>query len=809
MDETTRVVPAGFALSPEQLRAFEDERAKPMRTRARYVAIVSGLIWLSHFLMYESDIFPTRTHSLAYRFAQFAACAGIVVYLRKPRPLRAVESASLFTWCFLVLAHGGAILVVYPSCVMPFTLTLEWGQMVIALASLLSWRSTVALFTWTWVVGAAVTIVRANWDVDLSDHVVLAIIYAVVAASVRAFDRLRVDEFVGRFRLGAANEALRKIEDARTRLFTNLSHDFRTPLALIRGETERLAGSLTAPASRAALARVQSQAAALADLTDQLLELARFDAGRTPTAPRDFDVTALASELVAHFSNAASGTTIVVEDATRSASAAAHEGVGVRADPSHVRRILTNLLDNAVRQVHPTGGDVRVRIDRFGERISIEVRDTGPGIAPARRAQIFERFASFDAAGSVASGIGLPLARELAELNGGRLVLVDDAPATTFRVELPRGEPEPLTEAMHANQASVLVDADEPSLARVRTPRARESLLLLEDHVEMQRLLGSLLEDHFAVRCAGCLRQAREALRAEPPQIIVSDIMLPDGDGYDLLREVHGRRDMEAVPFIFVSALAEATQRTAGMRAGADDYITKPFSAAELVARIRTAAARARSRRVALDVQRQQFVAEIHDGVGGALGRAGVLLAAAEAEPTRTELIKQAREAVREAIDEARGLMKVAEGAAEPWDLATRMLRGDVETLTAGFHVATQFACATDGTCPLVAPFELHVLRRVVRECVTNTIKHASARELVVRIEGRRGEVLMRVDDDGTGRTGTLETGSGRGLKIVERRIVDLGGAIHLSVRPLGGTSIETVCPLQFGVRIQAEPEAA
>ena len=805
MDETAQVVPAGFALSPEQLRAFEDERARPMRTRARYVAIVSGLIWLSHFLMYETDIFPTRTHSLAYRLAQLAACAGIVVYLRKPRPLRAVESASLFTWCFLVLAHGGAILVVYPSCVMPFTLTLEWGQMVIALASMLSWRSTVALFTWTWVVGAAVTVVRANWDVDLSDHVVLAIIYAVVAASVRAFDTLRVDEFVGRFRLEAANDALRKLEDARTRLFTNLSHDFRTPLALIRGEAERLASSLTAPASRAALGRVQFQAAALADLTDQLLELARFDAGRTPTTPRDFDLSALARELVAHFSSAERGATITVEIATRPSS----EGVGVHADPAHVRRILTNLLDNAVRQVHHTGGDVRVRIDRFGERISVDVSDTGPGVAPSRRSQIFERFASFDAAGSVASGIGLPLARELAELNGGRLVLVDDATATTFRVELPAGEPESLAEATHASQASVLVDADEPSPARVRTQGARESLLLLEDHVEMQRLLGSLLEDHFSVRCAGSLRQAREALRAEPPQIIVSDIMLPDGDGYDLLREVRGRRDMEAVPFIFVSALAEATHRTAGMCAGADDYITKPFSAAELVARIRTAAARARSRRAALDAQRQQFVAEIHDGVGGALGRAGVLLAAAEAEPTRAELIKRAREAVKEAIDEARGLMKVAEGAAEPWDLATRMLRGDVEKLTAGFHVETQFACATDGTCPLVAPFELHVLRRVVRECVTNTIKHASARELVVHIEGRRGEVLMRVDDDGTGRAGTPETGSGRGLQIVERRVVDLGGAIHLSARPLGGTSIETVCPLQFGVHLHAEPEAA
>ncbi len=697
-------------LPPDQVRAFEDERAKPMRTRARYVAVVSGLIWLSHFLMYENDIFPTRNHSLAYRFAQLAACAGIVVYLRKPRPLRAVESASLFTWCFLVFAHGGAILVVYPSCVMPFTLTLEWGQMVIALASLLSWRSTVALFTWTWVVGAAVTIVRANWDVDLSDHVVLAIIYAVVAASVRAFDKLRVDEFVGRFRVAAANLALRRIEDARTRLFTNLSHDFRTPLALIRGETERLAGSLTTPASRSALVRVHVQAAALADLTDQLLELARFDAGRTPTNPRDFDVAALARELTAQFSNAAGGANLVVEDATRSPSDAVHEGVGVRADPAHVRRILTNLLDNAVRQVHAVGGDVRVRIDRRGERVSVEISDSGPGISPTRRSQVFERFASFDAAGSVASGIGLPLARELAELNGGRLVLVDDAPATTFRVELPAGEPEQLPVTTNASLASVLVETDDPLPARVRSPCVQESLLLLEDHVEMQRLLALLLEDHFSVRCAGSLRQAREALNAELPQIIVSDIMLPDGDGFELLREVLGRRDMEAVPFVFVSALAEATQRTAGMRAGADDYITKPFSAAELVARIRTAAARARSRRVALDAQRQQFVAEIHDGVGGALGRAGVLLAAAEAEPTRTELIKQAREAVREAIDEARGLMKVAEGAAEPWDLATRMLRGDVETLTAGFHVATQFACATDGTCPLVAPFELHVL---------------------------------------------------------------------------------------------------
>ncbi|MCB0530537.1 MAG: response regulator transcription factor, partial [Saprospiraceae bacterium] len=169
-----------------------------------------------------------------------------------------------------------------------------------------------------------------------------------------------------------------------------------------------------------------------------------------------------------------------------------------------------------------------------------------------------------------------------------------------------------------------------------------------------------LLQDDFAVVTAATFTEAKGQLEQLIPAAILADIMLPDGTGYDLLERVRGLRSLDGVPVLFVSALGETDQRVRGFSAGADDYITKPFSGVELVLRVRAACTRAEQRALALDSQRRDFQAELHDGVTASLSRAALLLNANE---VGTEHVTRARQVVAEALAETRGLLAIADGS--------------------------------------------------------------------------------------------------------------------------------------------------
>ena len=199
----------------------------------------------------------------------------------------------------------------------------------------------------TWLCGVAGTVVRARFDSDLSDHFILLGVYAACASVVWSIDRLRLREFVMRHDLDRANAELRKADEVRRRLFVNISHDFRTPLALIHAEAEALERETSAPARSVALTRVRKQTSALAELTNELLELARLEAGKTPRAPVDFAIREALVETAAQMAASGRAPIVVVPG---------DEPGAVRADLGHVRRILVNLVANAVRHAGAGAG---------------------------------------------------------------------------------------------------------------------------------------------------------------------------------------------------------------------------------------------------------------------------------------------------------------------------------------------------------------------------------------------------------------------------------------------------------------------
>jgi signal transduction histidine kinase len=772
--------------------AFERQRAPIVRTRFRVFALVFGVYAVTYYVALERHV-NAPIPPLALRLENVGLALGLWVFSRKERPLRQLELGVLAALLVLSVDHVLRL--------SPLTMPNDprWTTGIFLVASLpcavflmVSWQTTAAAYATSLIA----LVVAASWGHSELIAPVLQIFCipaALLVAHVRTRDRLERSELAARAALAEANERLRRSEEARSRLFVNLSHDFRTPLAVIRGEAE-LARAGAPPSLDAALDRIQKNATFVTELTEQLLELAQLDAGKTPCSRGPVDVASITREVAAQLQPARGEATV----------RAVHVGspAYALADAAHVKRILTNLVANGLRQLRKRDGEVCIAVTTIApETVDVEVTDDGAGVPPERRAALFERFVSFDVAGSVASGIGLPLARELAELNGGSLDLLDDRPKTTLRLRLQAANPP--QEAAGAARGVPVGGLGEPGVTTGDgAPGAREAnlgrdergatLLVVEDHAEMRDLLCRLLAGRFDVRTAASLSEGLRELRRGSLDSVLCDVMLPDGDGYDLLRHVRSERSLEDLPVIFVSAMGEPADHARGLAAGADDYIAKPFSGEELKARIATGLARVARRRRALREQREAFLAELHDGVTATLARASLLLTSDDGAVAAGRLA-DAVAAIDEGLAEAHGMMDLVDASDASWEAVVAEVRRETADACERAELTLDFRTATDGTRPRLSPEERHTIRRVAREALTNILKHAQAGRVTCVLATRAGAVDLRIEDDGRGmRAGTS---AGRGLGILATRVARLGGHTRFAGGAAAGVLVEAHFP--------------
>jgi signal transduction histidine kinase len=411
-------------------------------------------------------------------------------------------------------------------------------------------------------------------------------------------------------------EALAEIDRAKTAFFSNVSHEFRTPLTLILGPVEELAADprLASPQlERVAL--IHRNALRLQKLVNSLLDFSRIEAGRMPSAFQATDLTALTRELAAGFAPAieSAGLRFVIET---------EPGLDpVYVDPEQWERIVLNLLSNAFK--YTLEGEVRLHLKRDDGHAVLEVQDTGIGIAAADLPRIFERFHRIEGSSGRSvegSGIGLALVQELVRLHGGE-VSVQSQPGrgSTFRVRLPFGRAhlpgdriaENGVDTAHGEQprrlAATFVQESlqwrrppsEEVAAAVATPAVPLAvterrfastfgarLVLADDSADMRAHLRSILAPHYRLETVADGRAALAALRRESADLLLSDVMMPGLDGFGLLRAVREDAALGATPVILLSARAGEEARVEGLDAGADDYLIKPFSARELLARV-------------------------------------------------------------------------------------------------------------------------------------------------------------------------------------------------------------------------------
>jgi signal transduction histidine kinase len=410
-------------------------------------------------------------------------------------------------------------------------------------------------------------------------------------------------------------EALSELDRTKTAFFSNVSHEFRTPLTLLLGPLEDALADGAAPLpepQRERLDLVQRNALRLLKLVNALLDFSRIEAGRMRATYAPTDLGRLTAELVSSFRSAADRAGLRLLSVYDALSEPAY------VDGEMWEKIVLNLLSNAFKFTF--SGEIAVRLRETETAFELEVRDTGTGIPPEELPYIFDRFHRVEGAKariSEGSGIGLSLVLELVRLHSGAVTVRSELEqGTTFTVSIPKGRAhlpaEALAETAHtADAARAAVFAEEaarpPALPSalsaasgppVAPPEgaSRARILIVDDTADLRTYMSRLLAPLYIVQLAEDGHAALDAIRVERPDLVLSDVMMPRLDGFGLLRALRAEPRTRTLPLILLSARAGEEAAVEGLDAGADDYLAKPFSARELLARVRTHLELARAR---------------------------------------------------------------------------------------------------------------------------------------------------------------------------------------------------------------------
>ncbi len=392
-------------------------------------------------------------------------------------------------------------------------------------------------------------------------------------------------------------EALAEIDRAKTVFFSNVSHEFRTPLTLILGPIEDALAQSEKSLQGEPLEVVHRNALRLLRLVNSLLDFARIESGRLQPSFVPTDLATLTIHLASSFQSLLerAGLSLVID------CPPLPEPIYV--DPAHWEKIVLNLLSNAFKFTFE--GSITLSLQAHVDHVELSVRDTGIGIPAHELPRIFERFHRIEGAKGRSfegTGIGLSLVQELVKLHGGTAYVSSvEGEGSTFSISLPMGTahlpaqqlangaslPISPTVAPDLSQAMSWIDA--PLEAPTHAPPTDAArILIADDNADMREYLTRLLSPHWLVETVEDGQEALMSVRNQLPDLILSDVMMPGMSGIDLLRELRSQPRTSHIPIVLLSARSGEESVLEGLDTGADDYLCKPFTSRELLARIRT-----------------------------------------------------------------------------------------------------------------------------------------------------------------------------------------------------------------------------
>ena len=402
--------------------------------------------------------------------------------------------------------------------------------------------------------------------------VISLLMIGFIALSIYAFYINRKMRQANR-KLISLNAEMKEVTAQKLQFFTNVSHEVRTPLTLILAPLDRLIVSLRESPYASDLGLIQKNANRLLRVINQILDFRKVEGKQEKLAVREIDLVPFVGEIKSYFDSMAS---VRVISYTFTSSI---KQCTLWIDPDLLERVFFNLLSNAFKFT-PEGGSVRIELTEEGDRVFIQVIDTGSGIRPANLPHLFDRFYTEDR--SMGTGIGLHLVKEYIHMHGGE-IRVESEPGqrTTFTVCLRKGkahfEDSDLMETSVSHQAYEASRLDDSETKEMLSKTYPYTILITEDDDEVRCFLERELSLHFKIRTAANGKDALRVLEEEEISLVVSDVMMPEMNGFELCRTIKSQLPFSHIPVILLTALTDERQRIFGITGGADDYIQKPF----------------------------------------------------------------------------------------------------------------------------------------------------------------------------------------------------------------------------------------
>ena len=402
--------------------------------------------------------------------------------------------------------------------------------------------------------------------------VISLLMIGFIALSIYAFYINRKMRQANR-KLISLNAEMKEVTAQKLQFFTNVSHEVRTPLTLILAPLDRLIISLRESPYASDLGLIQKNANRLLRVINQILDFRKVEGKQEKLAVREIDLVPFVGEIKSYFDSMGSVRAISYTFTS------SMKQCTLWIDPDLLEKVLVNLLSNAFKFT-PEGGSVRIELTEEEDRVFIRVIDTGSGIQPGNLPHLFDRFYTEDR--SMGTGIGLHLVKEYIHMHGGE-IRVESEPGqrTTFTVCLRKGkahfEDSDLMETSVSHQAYEASRLDDSETKEILSKTYPYTILITEDDDEVRGFLERELSLHFKIRTAANGKDALRVLEEEEISLVVSDVMMPEMNGFELCRTIKSQLLFSHIPVILLTALTDERQRIFGITGGADDYIQKPF----------------------------------------------------------------------------------------------------------------------------------------------------------------------------------------------------------------------------------------
>lgn len=439
-------------------------------------------------------------------------------------------------------------------------------------------------------------------DVSLNLTILIWMCIAILV-SVFLYERLHRAEFEARIKL-------LELDRLKSEFFANVSHELRTPLTLTLGAFKALKGiSLDSKVQELVQLGLRN-GSRLLFLINELLDLAKFDSGKSKLEKQPVDLTAIVRGVAANFQS--------FKD-RRIHFRGLTGPVPLEGDASQLKKVVYNLLSNAFKFSDREEGQVWIKLSQQDDEIQLEFEDNGIGIPTEQLHRIFDRFTQVEGSATrryEGTGIGLALVKEIVTLHGGRIQVESKAgEGSTFTISLPRGsarledlgtadeEDDTISELFPAQATSIPTE----EIPTESLPKDQPRVLVVDDNSDLRTYLARMLKPHYSVTCSRDGQEALELAQSVTPDLILTDVMMPRMSGHDLLKAVRNDERLAKIPVVFLTARAGTEARVESLEAGADDYIPKPFDESEVLARVANLIRSRNQERQLIELQKEKL----------------------------------------------------------------------------------------------------------------------------------------------------------------------------------------------------------